>query len=53
MVEAGLIAFSNACFEFENEDPEVAQHGSLANFPKILASHLHRLPKVIVVEFCT
>ena len=35
LVEAGLVAFSSACFEFADEVPEEAQHGSLANLPKI------------------
>ena len=35
LIGAGLIAFSNACFEFADEGPEEAQHGSLANLPKI------------------
>ena len=34
LVEAGLVAFSIACFEFADEVPEEAQHGSLAHLPK-------------------
>ena len=33
LVEAGLVAFSSACFEFANEVPNEAQHGSLAHLP--------------------
>ena len=46
LVEAGLVAFSNACFEFADGGPEEAQHGSLANLPKIVSSHLHGFSKV-------
>ena len=35
LVEAGLVAFSSACFEFADEVPEEAQHGSLAHLPNI------------------
>ena len=35
LVEAGLVAFSSACFEFANEVPKEAQLGSLAYLPKI------------------
>ena len=41
LVEAGLIAFLIACFEFANEGPEEAQHCSLVNLSNIFASHLH------------
>ena len=34
LVEAGLVAFSSACFEFADEVPKEAQHGSLAHLPK-------------------
>ena len=34
LAEADLVAFSSACFEFADEIPEKAQHGSLANLPK-------------------
>ena len=39
-VQAGLVAFSSACFEFADEAPEEAQHGSLANLPKIFFRHV-------------
>ena len=52
LVEAGLVAFSSACFEFANEVPKEAQHGSLAHLPKVFSSHLHNLSKVAVVGFC-
>ena len=52
LVEAGLVAFSSACFEFADEVPKAAQHGSLAHLPKVLYSHLHGLSKVAVVGFC-
>ena len=48
---AGLIASPNACFEFADEGPEEAQHGSLANLPTVLVSYLHGLSKV-TVGFC-
>ena len=50
LVEAGLVAFSSACFEFANEVPKEAQHCSLAHLPKIFPSHLHDLSAV--VGFC-
>ena len=34
LVEAGQVAFSSACFEFADEVPKEAQHGSLAHLPK-------------------
>ena len=41
LIEASLIAFPNACFKlFADEGLEKAQHGSLANLPKIFAIHL-------------
>ena len=52
LVEAGLVAFSNACFDFADEVSKEAQHGSLAHLPKVFSSHLHGLSKVIVVGFC-
>ena len=52
LVEAGLVAFSSACFEFADEVPKEAQHGSLAHLPKVFSSHLHGLSKVAVVGFC-
>ena len=51
-VEAGLVAFSIACFEFADEVPKKAQHGSLAHLPKFFSSHFHGLLKVAVVGFC-
>ena len=41
LVEAGLVDFSSACFEFAGEIPEEAQNGSLANLWNIISSHLH------------
>ena len=52
LVEADLVAFSSACFEFVNEVPKEAQHGSLAHLPKCFSSHLHDLSKVAAVGFC-
>ena len=52
LVEAGLVVFSSACFEFADEVSKEAQHGHLANLPKIFSSHLHDLSKVDVVRFC-
>ena len=52
LVEAGLVAFSSACFEFANEVPKEAQQDSLAHLPKVSSSHLHDLSKVAVVTFC-
>ena len=52
LVEAGLIAFSIACFEFADEAPKEAQHGSLAHLPKFFSCHFHGLSKVAVVGFC-
>ena len=52
LVEAGLVAFSSACFEFANEVPKEAQHDNLAHLPKFFFSHLHDLSKVAVVGFC-
>ena len=52
LVEAGLVAFSNACFEFADKVPKEAQHGSLAHLPKIFPSHLHGLLKVAAIGFC-
>ena len=51
LVEVGLVAFSSACFEFADEVPEEAQHGSLAPFSKFFSSHVHGLSKVVVVGF--
>ena len=52
LVEADLVAFSSACFEFSDEVPKDAQHGSLAHLPEIFSSHLHGLSKVAAVGFC-
>ena len=35
LVEVGLVAFSSGCFEFANEVPKEAQHGSLVHLPKV------------------
>ena len=48
LVETGLVAFSNACFEFADEDPGEVQHGSLANVRKIFARHPYGFWKVAV-----
>ena len=34
LVQAGLVASSTTCFEFADEVPKEAQHGSLAHLPK-------------------
>ena len=52
LVEADLVAFSSACFEFADKVPKEAQHGSLAHLPKIVSSHLHGLSKVAAARFC-
>ena len=52
LVDAGLIVFPNACFEFADKGREEAQHDSLANLPKISASRLHGFSKVVVAGFC-
>ena len=52
LIEAGLVTFSSACFEFVDEVPKEAQHGSLAHLPKFFSSHLHGLLKVAAVGFC-
>ena len=52
LVEADLIAFSIACFEFADEVPKKAWHGSFAHLPKFFSSHFHGLSKVAVVGFC-
>ena len=51
LVEAGLVAFPSACFEFADEVPKKAQHGTLAHLPKFFSSRLHGLSKVAVVGF--
>ena len=50
-VEASLITFSNACFEFVDEGPDEVQYGNLANLPNVFASYLDDLWKVGVVAF--
>ena len=52
LVEASLVTFSMACFEFADEVPKEAQHGSLAHLPKAFSSHFHGLSKVNFVGFC-
>ena len=52
LVEARLVTFSSACFEFADEVPKKAQHGSLAHLPKVFPNHLHGLSKVAAVGFC-
>ena len=52
LVEAGVVAFSSACFEFANEVPKEAQHGSLSHLPNVFSSHLQDLSKVAAVGFC-
>ena len=49
LVEAGLVALSNVCFEFADEGADEAQPGSLTNLLKIFVSHLHGLLKVAAV----
>ena len=46
LVEAGLVAFSNTCFELADKAPKEAPHGSLAHLPKVCSSHRHGLSKV-------
>ena len=50
LVEAGLVAFLSARFEFGDEVPKEAQHGSLAHLHKFISSHLHGLSKVAVAD---
>ena len=52
LVEAGLIAFSSACFEIAKEVPKEAQHDSLAHLPKFFSSYLRGLSKIAIVGFC-
>ena len=35
LVEAGLVAFSSACFEFADKVPKDAWYSSLAQLPKV------------------
>ena len=53
LVEADLVTFSSACFEFADEIPKEAQRGSLAHLPKVFSSHLHGLSKVVAMDFWT
>ena len=53
LVEADQVAFSSTCFEFANEVPKEAQHGSRAHLPKFFSSHRHDLSKVAVARFCS
>ena len=52
LVEASVVAFSSACFEFADEVSKEAQHGSFAHLPKFFSIHLHGLSKVAAVGFC-
>ena len=52
LIEAGLVTFSSACFDFVEEVPKEAQHGSLAHLPNVFSSHLHGLSKVAAMGFC-
>ena len=52
LVEAGLVTFSSACFEFVDAVPEESQYGILAHVPKVFSSHLHGLSKAAVLGFC-
>ena len=47
LIEAGSVAFSIACFEFADEEPEEAQYDRFASLPNILASHPFDLSKVV------
>ena len=51
-VEAVLVAFLTVSFEFADEVPKEAQHGSLVHLPKVFPSHLYGFSKVAVVGFC-
>ena len=48
LVEAGLVASSITCFEFADEVPKEAQHGSLAHLPKVFSNHFHGLSKLLL-----
>ena len=50
-IEAGLVAFSSACFEYTDEVPQEAHHGSLAHLSKFFSSYLYGLSKVVVMRF--
>ena len=49
LLEAGLVASSNKCFEFVDKGPKDAQHGSPANLPKIVGGPLYGLSRAAVV----
>ena len=52
LVEAGLVAFSSACFEFADKVLEEAHHGSLTHLPKLFSYYHYQLSKAAVVGFC-
>ena len=52
LVEAGLVAFLIACFEFADEVPKEAQHGSFAHLPKFYTVHGGFLPGIILLTQC-
>ena len=51
--EAGLFAFSSACFEFANEFLKRSSARQPCAPFKSFSSHLHDLSKVAVVGFCS
>ena len=51
-IEAGVVAFPDACFEFADVGPAEAQHGGLANLLEVFANHLHGLSKNAIVGVC-
>ena len=48
LVEAGLVAFSSACFELTNEVPKEAQHGNLAHLPKFFSAILTTFRRLLL-----
>ena len=52
LVEAGLAAYSIACFELAEEVSRKPQHGSLAYLPKVFSIHFYGFSKVAAVGFC-
>ena len=48
LVEAGLVAFSSACFEFAKEVPKDAQRGSLAHLPKFFPAIFTAFRKLLL-----
>ena len=52
VVEADVVFFSNAYFEFADKGPVGAQHGSLPNLPTIFASLLNGRLKTVFLKFC-